>query len=319
MITPALMELLSLVVLKDKADAVAAELLKLGVFHPVALSQIEDKLKGLNPAQIEKENTAWEALQEKLSEISRRLKVKIAVDSRDDLSGLSYTACDEALSSLEKELEPLSAKRSELQEGLAVDQAMLSQVKEYLPFPFQRDNRYSFLETSVGRIEEKNIALLERSLKGIPHVIYPFQRQNGYTITLIIGLRRDRVLIERVLAEAAWQEVEYPEGSEGLSRAAEEKIKRQLEEARQKLKDLDIQLEQIASSRKQELSRIGSAIAIKRSLLEAKRYSSLTDKTVIFCGWVPQEEKEGFIRRIKAISGISYLESKAPEQLDLAK
>lgn len=320
MITPSAMELLSFVVLKDKAPDVASQILRLGIFHPVDIRSIEDRIKGLSGFQLEKESTECEALQTKTTEITRKLKLDLISSCSKDIETFSYSQTDELLNNLDKELTPLLSRENELQEEIKTQQSILSQVKEYLPFPLERKNLYSFLEVATGRIEEKNIPVLERSLKDIPHVIYPFKKENdGSVFTLVIGLRRDRVLIERVLSDVAWEKVDYPAESEGLSKAAQKKLALQIEENKKKIKELEDQIKNLGETHREALTKVNSFITLKRSLLEARKYSYTTERTVLFSGWIPTEEKEKLIREIKAITDISYVESKSPEQAQVPK
>jgi V/A-type H+-transporting ATPase subunit I len=314
------MELLSFVVLKDKAEELASHLLKIGIFHPVDIRSIEDTMKGLSVFQIEKESAEWESLQAKAADIARKLKIDKVASFSKDIETFSQMQTAELLNNLDKELQPLLSHKEELQEEIRTQQSILSHVKEYLPFPLERKNLYSFLEVVTGKIEEKNILVLERSLKDVPHVIYPFRRESdGKVIALVIGLRRDRVLIEKVLDDVAWEKTDYPEESEGLSKAAQKKLMQQIEENKNKIKDLEDQVKNLGQTNQQVLSQVNSFITLKKSLLEARKYSYTTEKTVLFSGWVPRDEQEKLIRQIKAITDISYIESRSPEQVDIPK
>jgi V/A-type H+-transporting ATPase subunit I len=320
MITPSAMELLSFVVLKDKAEEMASQLLKLGIFHPVDIRSIEDKIKGLSIFQIQKETGDLETLQAKTADITRKLKLNWVPTYSKDIEAFSYAGTEELLNNLDKELTPLLTQKDELQEEIKTEESILSHVKEYLPFPLERKSLYSFLEVSTGRIEEKNILVLERSLKGIPHVIYPFKKESdGGVFALVIGLRRDRVLIEKVLDDVAWDKKDFPLESEGLSKAAQKKLTMQIEENKKKIKDVESQIRDLGGTHREALSRINSFITLKRSLLEARKYSYATEKTVLFSGWVPREEKAKLINKIKSLTDISYVESRSPEQVEVSK
>jgi len=319
MITSSPMELISFVVLKDKSEAVASHLLRLGIFHPVDIRHIEEKLKNLPLSQIDRENAQLDALATKTQEIFRKLKLKYEPQGVQNPESFVFSESNEVLEYIEQEIAPLIAKKEELAEELSVNQSLLKQVKEYLPFPIERKSLYSFLDVSTGRIEEKNIPVLERSLKDAPHVIYPFQKEGSSVSTLVIGLRRDRILIEKVLADVAWEEIEYPKESEALSLQAQKKIISQIEQTKKNMNETEVKIENIGQAHRQELSKIYYFIKLKKSLLEARRFSCTTDKTVLFSGWVPDEEKERLISEVKKIADISYVESRSPEQADVPK
>ena len=320
MITPSAMEFLTLVVLKDKAEDVATHLLKLRIFHPVDIRSIEDRIKGLSVFQLDKENTEWEALQAKTAEITRKLKLDLVPEYNEDIEAFSYAQTDVLLNNLDKDLAPLLTRKEELQEEIKTEESILSHVKEYLPFPLERKNLYSFLEVATGRIEEKNILVLERSLKDIPHVIYPFKKENeGSVLALVIGLRRDRVIIEKVLNDVAWENADYPTEADGLSKAAQKKLILQIEEAKKKIKDVENQIKDLGAAHRGSLSKVNAFITLRKSLLEARKYSYTTEKTVLFSGWVPREDKLKLINDIKSLTDISYVESRSPEEVEIPK
>ena len=319
MITPGLMELLSFVVLRDKVEEVSARLLKLNSFHPVDIRNIEDKIKGLSSAQIDKESQTLEALQTRIRDITRKLKIVPVLSYEKDIQGSSLPGIEQLLSALEKEIAPFLDSKSQLQDELSTNQSILVQVREYLPFNLQSSSFYSFLDVSTGKIEEKNIAVLERSLQGVPHVIYPFGKENSWAKALLIGLRRDKALIDKVLSDVAWEEMDFSRDSEHLSKEAQKELSRKIEEGKLKILEVEKQISQIGLRQQDDLARAKSFIGLKKSLLEAQRFSCLTEKTALFSGWVPQDEKSRVITEIKAIGEVSYIESKPPEELEISK
>ncbi|MDD5155389.1 MAG: V-type ATPase 116kDa subunit family protein [Candidatus Omnitrophica bacterium] len=320
MLTASSMELLSMVVFKEKSEEVISRLLKLGLFHPVDIRNINKELKDLSPLEIEKEHGEWEAIEITLREILRKLNLALYHDASKDITSFSYAEIKGTLSDVENKLAPLVDQRDELLEELKTKESILSQIKEYFPLPIKRDSFYTFLEVALGKIEEKNIQPLERSLKGIPYLIYPLGRQEqAKEVVLVIGLRRDRALIDKILKDLSWEKIEYPQEMQELPADVEKKIRAQIEDCRKKLEDTQSQMKDLAQSSKSRLSSIQSFIILKKTLLEAKRYSCATEKTVILSGWVPREDKEKVIREIKKIDRSFYIEGKNAEEIGIPK
>jgi V/A-type H+-transporting ATPase subunit I len=313
------MELVSLLVLKDKAQDVAQRLVDLGVFHPVDIRAIEDKLESLSSFQIDKESADYELLQSKVHEVSRKLKVDLRGRYESDIKSFSYGSAADYLEARDKEVMPILEEVTALQEQVSTDEMILSQVREYLPFPVRRNSLYSFLYVSTGKIEEKNIMVIEKSLSDIPHVIYPFRKEGLRVYAIFIGLRRDRALLDKVLRDVAWEEIEYPKDADSVSKEAQEKLAGKIRDTRAKIAGIYSRIEDLARQYQPELVRINSAIRVHKSLLEAKRYSSTTEKTALFTGWVPRDKKDELISQIKSVSGISYVESRKAESVDIPK
>lgn len=319
MISTVPMELVSLLFIKDKAQEVASRLVSLGVFHPVDIRGIEAKLENLSSFQITQESADYEFLQSKVREISRKLKVDLKDEYETAIQGFSCQSAQEFLDALNKEIVSVQEQAGRLQEQASQDEMILTHVRQYLPFPVRRNSFYSFLFVSTGKFEEKNIMVVEKSLKDIPHVIYPFRKEGSRVYAIFIGLRRDRDLLEKVLRDVAWKEFEYPKDADSVSREAQDKLAVKIKDARARIAEFSFRINALAKQNKAELARINSAVRVHRSLLEAKRYGSTTEKTALFTGWVPQDKKDDFISQIKSISGISYVESRNAEQAGISK
>jgi len=319
MITPAPMELLHCVVLKEAAEEVAGQLLALGSFHPVDIRSVESKIVGLTPSQIDKENHELEALQSKVKDLLRKFKINPSVSYPQALQCFPYEETRVLLDGLDKELEPLIKKKEELREELVTHQSIMAQVRQNFPLPIQRGAVYSFLEVSTGRIEEKNMALLERGLAHCPHVLYPFRKDNAKVLALFIGLRRDKALLKKVLDDAAWEEIEFPRESEQLSKEAQRQLAQKIVQTRAAISGAEQEIKKLGEAHREDLSRIFSFINLKKSMLEARRFSCTTEKTALFSGWVPKEEKQKVIARIRSISKDVYCESRSAEESAIPK
>ncbi|HNQ50966.1 MAG TPA: V-type ATPase 116kDa subunit family protein [Candidatus Omnitrophota bacterium] len=319
MITPVPMELVSFVVLKEKAEEAASRLLALGVFHPVDLRNIEDTLQSLSSFQIDKDLAVCDALQLRIREVSRRMGLELVQAARHDIGSFSYAAAGEFLDSVEKQVKTIIDSREEIEHQMATDQSILAHVRDYMPFSPRRSSLYSFLEVSTGKLEEKNAPVLEKSLADIPHVMYPFRTEGTKVLAMVIGLRRDRALLNKVLRDVGWEEIAYPREVADVSKEAQAKLVRKIEEYKEKIAGLNDRIRDLAGRHEPEIAAIHAAVRLNRSLLEAKRYSCLTDKTALFAGWVPASDKEKVVRAIKSISGISYVESQPPEAMAIAQ
>ncbi|HAZ10846.1 MAG TPA: hypothetical protein DCY56_07070 [Candidatus Omnitrophica bacterium] len=317
MLTTSSMELLSIVVLKEKIEDITYHLLKLGIFHPVDIRHIEDELKELSPYEIDKECAQWDELDTRLRDNLRKLGISPIVSK--DIKAFSYDDIKNILTNVEENISPFLTQKEELDSELETKNSIFSQLKSYPLFSLKRESVYSFLEVTIGKVVEKNISVMERSLKDIPYIFYPFKKEGDKVTALFIGIRRDRVFIDRVLKDISWEKMELPKHTENISKDVEEKLSQEIEAIKKKALDAKLGVKKIGEAYQSDLSNIHSLVRLKKSLLEAKKYSCMTDKTVLFSGWVPKEEKESVIREIKKIDKRCYIESKDAEEVNIPK
>jgi len=311
------MEFVSMVVFKDKIEDVFSRLVKLGIFQPVDIRKIEEEVSSLTSLEIEKESAELQALEISFREISRKLNLSI-VSSRD-IESFSIEGVKEIFKQLEEKLSAIISERQDLVGELKTTESMFAQIRDYFVFPLKRGAYYTFLQVNLGKVDEKNMPVLERSLKEIPHLFYPIRRQDASVVTLTIGLRRDRAVIEKILKDVAWREMDFPENANELSGDVENKLKEKIEGCKKRIVELDQLIKKQAQENQGTLSKIRAFIVLKKSLIEAKKYSYATDKTVILSGWVLHKDRDKVTNEIKSIAGVSYIEKKRAEDLNIAK
>lgn len=325
MLGPCEMELINIAVLKEDAEQTVAQLLKLGNFHPVDIRRIESGLNGLPASETQKEAGDWEKLAARLRQTCASLDFRPSSGPALMTSALfgqfSYSTAEQKLNSIDAEAASHISKREELREEIRTRTAMLNRVPAILPVPLKRrDSAYSFLEVASGMIADKNLDLLERSLSGIHSVVYPFRKEpGGRTALLLIGLRRDKPYIEKVLSDTGFEKKDFSDQGEAVGGEIQLKLKVQIEKDKRDMETASAVLAEIAAHSGEELSQIHTFIRLKRSIAEARRYSCNTDKTVLFSGWVPADEKEKVVSRIRQMANCLYLEEKSPDELGISK
>ncbi|HOJ39424.1 MAG TPA: V-type ATPase 116kDa subunit family protein, partial [bacterium] len=237
----------------------------------------------------------------------------------EEKRALTAGEVEEQLSTMEKSFQPIQNRERELTEEIRTREAMLAQVIRSLPVPLPPEKRYSFLEVHLGTMPEKNLPVLERSLSGIPHVFFPVSQERQRGIYLLVGLKRDRALLEAIRKDVGWEKVEFPPEQEGLSRAVEEKLRQELSRLSQQLAALKEQKEQLRERLKEKLSRIAFSIALKKGLLTAHRYMLTTERTGLLAGWVPADRVEQVIQEVRSLSPVCHWERTTAEATGLPR
>jgi len=231
MLGPCEMELINIAVLKEDAEQTVAQLLKLGNFHPVDIRRIESGLNELSASETQKEAGDWEKLAARLRQTCASLDFRPSSGPELMTSALfgqfSYSTAEQKLNAIDAEAASHISKREELREEIRTRTAMLNRVPAILPIPLKRrDSSYSFLEVASGTIADNNLDLLERSLSGIHSVVYPFRKEpGGRTALLLIGLRRDKPYIEKVLSDTGFEKKDFSGQGEAVGGEIQLKLK----------------------------------------------------------------------------------------------
>lgn len=318
MLTAEAMELVTIAVLKARAENVVSRLLKSGVFHPVDIRGIEEGMEDIPQFQIEKEYSLYESLQSRLGDVAK--KTGITLSPKKELKNFSYDEADKSLGKAEEAVKPLITEKEDLIAQLNTKEAMLSRLEEYAPFSINRpSSSYSFLKAEMGSVEEKNLPVIERSLKDIPHIVYPFKKEGSRAVLLFIGLRRDRELLDKVLKGLGWIKLDHSDEPRELSKEVVKKIKNEIGVCRKNIEAVTLSLGKLKDELREGLSDIEAYVTVKKSLLEAKRYSCVTEKTALISGWMPRSEKDRVVDEIKKFDPSSYIEERRAEELDMPK
>ncbi|MFA5255702.1 MAG: V-type ATPase 116kDa subunit family protein [Candidatus Omnitrophota bacterium] len=318
MFTAEAMELITIAVLKEREEGVVSLLLRSGVFHPVDIRGIEKGMEDISQFQIEKEHSLYESLQSRLRDIAK--KTGMVLLPKKEFRNLSYEEADKNLGKAEEAVKPLIAEKEDLVVRLNTKEAMLSRLEEYVPFSIGRpSSSYSFLKVEVGSLEEKNLPLLNRSLKDIPHIVYPFKKEGSRSALLFIGLRRDRELLDKVLRDLGWIKLDQEQEPQDLSREVVKKIKDEIDVCKKDIEAVAVNLGKLKDELLEGLSDIETYVTVKKSLLEAKKYSCITEKTALISGWVPGSEKEKIIDEVKRFDPSSCIEERMAEDLNIPK
>jgi V/A-type H+-transporting ATPase subunit I len=311
------MEFLSVLILREKTEDVVSHLVSLGLFQPADIRNIEKDLEGLSLFEVNSESAQRQALEIQLSDLLRKLSLKASPIKNIEI--FSYEKIEELFRKISQQLNNFITAREELSAELNTKESMFMQVKDYLLFPIKRNSFYSILDVRLGKLEEKSIQIFERSLEGLPHLIYPVRKAMDKTVVLFIGLRRDRALLDKVFKGISWESLELPNEYIDISEEVEKKLKIQIDECLKKIAEINAKIKNLADVYQEDLSKAQAFLKLKKSLLEAKKYSCVTSKTVLLSGWVPSEEKQKVMLEIKKIADVSYAEGRPASQLDIPK
>jgi Archaeal/vacuolar-type H+-ATPase subunit I len=136
---------------------------------------------------------------------------------------------------------------------------------------------------------------------------------------LFIGLRRDRELLDKVLRDVGWAKLDRSQEPQELSKEVVRKIKDEIGVCKTNIEAVNLRLAKLKDEFRDGLSDIEAYVTVKRSILETKRYSRVTEKTALISGWVPRSEKDRIIDEIRRSDPSSCIEERRAEDLDISK
>jgi V/A-type H+/Na+-transporting ATPase subunit I len=292
----------------------------LGIFQPVDIRQIEKELNELSRFQVEDEYAKYDAFETRLADIAKKTGIVISSAKEKEAKALSYEEIDNALTHAESSINSLVEEKQNIETDIRAKELMLSSFKGYdIPFYMSRPYAYSFLKVELGKLEEKDIPILEENLKNIPHVLYPFKTEGGRVVTLLIGLRKDRDNLEAALKYISWQRLELPQEPQKLSEEIKAKTAVEITECLKKIDGIKGKIKESGDELHEKLSLVKFSVTLKKSLLEAKKFSCTTGKTALISGWIPREDKAKLIKEMKKVDKYSYVETKAAGKVNIEK
>ena len=320
---PERMELLSIVVLADKIDAVMKEILSVGILHPEDIKKTEDIKEhlgqGYDPYQIKE----YEDLEKRTLTLLGKLGLKPQGKTLEQALQFPFSPSQikQKLDEIESRLTPVLMKKDSLTSQLKAKEAMLGQIDVFTPIDFYKksSSRYTFLEIKTGTIAKENFDILERSLSSIPAIILPFKELEGKIYLFLTVLKKDKSLLDKVLKSVSFEEITAPAEFTQISQKAKDAAKEQVKELKDQIFAAEGEIFQIAQKHKEFLYDVFSLVRIRGAIAASRRGTLRTKNTYLICGWVPVDEKNKIIRRIKKIAPKSYIEEKDAEEIEKIK
>lgn len=308
----AAMRHLTAVVLRRDAEAVSRALLRIGVLDFVRLES--DSLSRMEEP----------AATSRLTELRTRIE-NLASPMESPLSAGVTLAVDDAepvdLDAVEKELDHIAGRLQEIRNRQReVNQEILKledlQRRIALYPDLKESDASSLLVTMTGSLPSEGLKEAERRLAGFPAVSLAFDEASGRVPLLLIGLKRDRRDLSRILDEKGWIAEELPAHSGAQRDELRANLHTKIDALRTTQKNLAGQYTGEIDGRADWFRRQWAALTVSERLKEVISNFSRTERSVLFSGWVPEEERTGIERALgECTAGRYYLEWHAPEEV----
>ncbi len=313
MFTPSSMEILSVLVEKDKEKIIVSRLVRLGVFHPVDIKDVDRDFKDVNINALSEEEDGIGYIESKLNNIISKVEFQGSIDDSEILSRVNVI---KIIEEMEDKLLPFIEQKINIQDEIKNQEIIYQQLSSYLPFPEYKPTELSFLSALVGKIDEKNLDIFKNTFGDIPYLFYPFRKEDSKIVFLVILLKKEQSLLDEAFRKANCEKVEYPAGD--IKRP--DIIKESLEKNKKDLEGVEQKISSILEGFKKDISKIQFFIKFERSINEAKKFAYSTENTILITGWVPSNKKKVIFQELEKISHSShYIETKRAEKANISK
>jgi len=325
MLKPANMEQFNLLVLDADVERVALEIIKLGVVHLHDLGEIED-WAGRQMQRISNQEmlSRLETVEQRIRNAAKKLNISLAVKPEDVAAEhVNLNEIEQQLQKIEEDVQQRTSALLVARERLERLHDMQIELRETPAgvFDMRRARRFRFLDMVIGKVDEDTIDILRRGLEKLPHVVLPFETApSGKRVVMILVLKRDRPVLDRLLRNVSIEKIEALEKPEDFSEELLKNIETRIEEAEKEVQRNEIALVETGKKHLQPLTDILRKIGVQRLLVKARGYFKKTDRAYLISGWVPAGEHKRLVDKIKKCTNNRFVQEGMPaEQLEQFK
>jgi V/A-type H+-transporting ATPase subunit I len=303
------------VVLDHDADAVTKELLRLGLLHFVSITEVDRDVGSHVESIIPKIAEAG------ITEIRRRIEGFLAMVKEqpppaaelkvEDLQAVDLEETNKVLDTLagsvQKARDLQSARQQEILrlEDIQRQLQMFGNLSELV----EARSQYSYLSVQTGSLRSSLLQSLEQALEELPNVTMQMGVQENQTLLLLITMKRDEGVVDRILDKFGWTDVHLPRELSGKKDEVQHELEHKLELAREEQERLQSQVDSLIRDRLEILRQMWSNLRLNELYTRVQSFFSKTARTVIFSGWLPSSKRSELTAAIQRVTdGHCYLE-----------
>jgi V/A-type H+-transporting ATPase subunit I len=326
MIFPQAMKQLVAVVLDRDADRVTRVLLDQGVMHFVGVTEVDPSLSQRLAAANPKVTEAM------IAEIRRRIEGLFSLAGQrlpaqaelrvEDLQALDLKETNRRLDELATGLAGIRERQQALQQEILKLEDIRRQLSMFgdLTAGVQARSQFSFLNIQSGTVRRAALPALLEELKTVPSVHLVVGEEENQSTLLLITMRRDDGLVNKLLDKHGWTDVELARESLGGKEEVLADLDGKLSRFREEQDKLKSGIEGLIGEKRSELERIWSNLRLNELYARIQSYFSRTARTMIFSGWLPAHTQKPLGEALqRATAGRCYLEWHDPSEMSAAQ
>ncbi len=322
MIFTAKMTQLIAVVLDHDGEAVTRELLRQSVLHFIDTQELshdwKTKVERVTPrvsvtivAEIRKRIESFLSLARLAPPLEKDLDVK-------NLSPVDIEQVNKSLDTIGAELQGVRERQRTIQQEILKLEDIRRQVSLFgdISEGMRAGTPYSYLSIQTGSLISNQLDPFSSALKALPSVQLNFQEEEGRTNLLVITMKRDDKQVDKLLDKYGWVNVELPQGAGGSREKVLSDLENRLETFKKEQEDLDGQLMEGVTNRREELDRMWANLRMNELFYRIQSSFSQTSRTVIFSGWLPVELRTALeTGLLRVTGGRCFLEWSEPAEV----
>ena len=311
------------VVLDHDTDGVTKELLRLGLLHFVRITEVD---RDIGPQVEEVTPRVAEAM---ITEIRRRIEgffsmVEDQLPSGADLKVEDLQAVD--LEETTKILDSLSASVQTIRDRQSARQQEILRLEDIerqlqlfgsLSEVVEARSQYSYLSIQTGSIRKLLIESFDQALSDTPSVKMEIGTQEDQALLLLITMKRDETLTNRILDKFGWTDVHLPRELVGKKDQVQKNLREKLELLKDEQEELKSKVESLIREKRPALEQMWTNLRLNELYARVQSFFSKTSRTVIFSGWLPSSKRPVLAEAIRRVTdGRCYLEWHQPREAE---
>lgn len=311
------------VVLDHDTDGVTKELLRLGLLHFVRITEVD---RDIGPQVEEVTPRVAEAM---ITEIRRRIEGFFSMVEDQPPSGADLKVEDLQAVDLEettKILDSLSASVQTIRDRQSARQQEILRLEDIerqlqlfgsLSEVVEARSQYSYLSIQTGSIRKLLIESFDQALSDTPSVKMEIGTQEDQALLLLITMKRDETLTNRILDKFGWTDVHLPRELVGKKDQVQENLREKLELLKDEQEELKSKVESLIREKRPALEQMWTNLRLNELYARVQSFFSKTSRTVIFSGWLPSSKRPVLAEAIRRVTdGRCYLEWHQPREAE---
>ena len=320
------MKQLVAVVLERDADRVTRVLLDQGVMHFVSVTEVDPGLSQRLSAGSPKVTEAM------IAEIRRRIEGLFSLAAQgppaqadlrvEDLRALDLGDTNRQLDELAANLAGIRERQQVLQQEILKLEDIRRQLSMFgdLSAGLQARSQFSFLSMQSGTVRRSALPQLVEELKSVPSVHLVVGEDENQATLLLITMKRDDGLVNKLLVKHGWTDVELAQESLGGKEEVLADLDGKLAGFRAEQDSLKSGVEALIREKGPELERMWTNLRLNELYARIQSFFSHTTRTLIFSGWLPARTQGPLGEALqRATAGRCYLEWHDPSELPNAQ